>query len=366
VRFEPVAEGFVTRCAADQGRRSIAVGPRIVALPGGDLLCSCMFTSALGTNDFLPVLYRSTDLGETWQEQGPIWPTLQDHWSFFVSISRDTAGPLFLFGSSTRIDRPGESFWSDATQGLKPNELIWSQSTDGGQSWTDPAVIPLPIPCAAEAPGALCVSRTGRWLAPFSPYPTFDPNLRVERNQVLAVWSDNEGKTWRRSRMMHFDEPHSGAAEASLVELSDGRLLGTCWHLNHAGGGDHPNAFALSVDGGVSWRPTCSTGILGQSTALSALPDGKALFLYNQRRHGEVGVWLAVVRPTETDFGVLSNEIIWRAETRTQTGSSGEHAGWEDFSFGEPAITSLPDGTFLGTLWCIQPSGRGIRYVKLA
>src|SRR5437868_13612388 len=89
--FVTVAEGFVTRCAPDQGRRSIAVGPRIVALSGGELLCSCMFTSALGTNDFLPVLHRSTDLGETWQEQGPIWPSLQDHWSLFASISRDTA-----------------------------------------------------------------------------------------------------------------------------------------------------------------------------------------------------------------------------------------------------------------------------------
>src|SRR5262249_2281434 len=219
--------------------------------------------------------------------------------------------------------------------------------------------------CAAEAPGALCVTGGGRRLAPFSPYRTFDPDLRVDRNQGVAVRSDDQGQTWQHSAMLRFDDPNSGAAEAWLIALTDGRLLGTCWHLNHAQGDDRPNAYAISHDGGVSWQPMRSTGILGQSTALAALPDGKALFIYNQRRHGEVGVWLAVVRPTESHFGILANEIIWRAETRTQTGSSGEHAQWEDFSFGEPSITLLPDGTLLVTLWCIQPSGRGIRYVRL-
>ncbi len=364
MRFHAAHEGWVATAAPDAGRRAIAVGPRCAVLPSGDLLCSCMFTSSLGTNDFLPVLFRSTDLGATWSEQGPVWPHLQDRWSFFVSISRDAAGRLFLFGSRTAIDRPSEPFWSDATQGLKPNELIWSRSDDA-RTWSEPAVIPMPVPGAAEAPGALCVTRGGRWLAPYSPYPTFDPKLRVERHQVIAVRSDDEGRTWQHAAMMRFADVHSGAAEAWLVELSDGRLLGTCWHLHHGAGGDHPNAFALSHDGGATWQPSRSTGILGQSTALAALPDGKALFIYNQRRHGEVGVWLALVQPTETDFGILANEIIWRAETRTQRGSSGEHAQWEDFSFGEPAITPLPDGAFLVTLWCMQPSGRGVRFVRL-
>jgi hypothetical protein len=322
-----------------------------------------MLTAGLGTNDFFPMLYRSPDLGETWSEQGPIWPHLKERWSLFVSVSRDPAGRLFLFGTRCPVDRPGESFWSEATQGLKQNELVWATSTEG-HSWTDPAVIPMPIPGAAEAPGALCSTRSGRWLAPYSPYNTFDPGLRVERNQVVVVHSDDRGRSWNHSAMLRFD-PSSGAAEAWVIELSDGRLLGTCWHLNHGEGGDRPNAYALSHDGGLSWGPTRSTGILGQSTALAALPDGRALFVYNQRRHGEPGVWLAVVRPTDTDFGVEADEVVWRARTRTQSDSSGEHVNWEDFSFGEPCVTPLPDGTLLVTLWCVQPDGSGIRWVKV-
>ena len=41
------------------------------------------------------------------------------------------------------------------------------------------------------------------------------------------------------------------------------------------------------------------------------------------------------------------------------------HAGWTDFAFGEPSVALLPDGTLLLTLWCIQPDGSGIRFVKM-
>src|SRR5205823_10004983 len=135
-------------------------------------------------------------LGQTWTEQGPIWPHLTGRWATFVSLSRDSEGCLFLFGSRTVIDQPGETFWCDATQGLKQNELIWARSTDHGRTWTDPAVIPMTIPGAAEAAGPMCLTRRGRWLAPYSPYNTYDPGLSVDRPQVVVVRSDDRGRTW--------------------------------------------------------------------------------------------------------------------------------------------------------------------------
>jgi len=41
----------------------------------------------------------------------------------------------------------------------------------------------------------------------------------------------------------------------------------------------HPNAYALSNDGGHTWSKAKSTGILGQSTALTPLSDGSAPIL---------------------------------------------------------------------------------------
>lgn len=364
MQLEMVEQGFVSRRLPNEAA-PVTAGPRAVVTQDGDVVCSYMAQSALGVNDFVPMLSRSTDNGITWQDEGPIWPHLSETQSIFGSISRAPTGSLLMYGISTPIDRPGELFWSDEIQGMKQNGLFWAVSHDCGKSWTDPQAIPLPIPGAAEAPGSLCVTRDGRWVACYAPYKTFDADLVVDCGQIVCIFSDDEGKTWRHNSMHRFVEEESGGAEAWVIELSDGRLLGTSWHVDNSNQQDYPNAWSLSDDGGGTWTPTESTGIIGQSTALTALPDGSALFVYNQRKHGEVGVWMAQVRPTRTDFGVLTNQIVWRAETATQTNTSGSHVQWCDFSFGEPAVTVLPDGNLLVVFWCIQPDGQGIRFVKL-
>jgi len=164
---------------------------------------------------------------------------------------------------------------------------------------------------------------------------------------------------------MRFAEPDSGGAEAWVVELADGRLLGACWRLSHTDAREFQNPYAISTDAGATWQPPVSTGILGQSTALAPLDEGGALLVYNQRKHGEIGVWLAALRPSGAGVSVEWNQPVWRAEQATQHASSGQHDDWCDFAFGEPSVAVMPDRSLLVTLWCLQPSGRGIRYVKL-
>jgi hypothetical protein len=142
-------------------------------------------------------------------------------------------------------------------------------------------------------------------------------------------------------------------------------LVGSAWNVDHSAKTEYPNAFALSCDGGVAWSPTRSTGVMGQSTALCAYGAGRVLFVYNQRRHGAPGVWLAVARPTERDLGIEHQEVVWRSTAATRSGSSGEHAEWTDFAFGEPSVAVLPNGELLLVLWCLQPEGSGIRFVRL-
>ena len=365
MRWESVDQGFVIQQSPVARGTDIAIGPRIVVLPSGEAICSFMFSAKTATNDFVPALCRSTDHGRTWSERQLVWPHLREKWSVFTGISCDPySARLYLYGTRTPIDVPGESNWSTITQGLKANELIGSSSADNGRTWTEPTVIPMPIAGSAEAPGPLCVTRTGRWLACYSPYNTFDPSLAVDWSQVVVMFSDDAGSTWRHVSMLRFDRPDIGAAEAWVIELSDRRLLGTCWRTPDDGS-ELPNAYAMSSDGGTTWTPTNSTGTMGQTTALAPLTYGRALFLYNQRKHGDPGVRVAVVRPSESSFGLEHDDYLWRAETRTQSASSGGLSEWSDFSFGEPSIARLPDETWLAVLWCIQPSGSGIRYVRL-
>ena len=154
MRFRTISEGWVTQRQPGTPT-AIVGGPRCAVTNEGDVVCSFMVQSKLGINDFKPMLARSADGGQSWSEPAPLWPHLTERYSIFGSVSRAPDGELFYFGTRYPIDAPGEPNWSDATQGLKANELFWSRSRDGGRTWAEPAVIPMPIPGAAEAPGAL-------------------------------------------------------------------------------------------------------------------------------------------------------------------------------------------------------------------
>lgn len=352
--FEKVAEGFVHRTP-------VACGPRCIVQPDGTLLASFMVQSVLGVNDFAPLLARSADGGVTWSEPSPVFPGLRETDSIFCSIG---PGP-FLHGIRMKIGTPGESFWSDATQGMMQNDVVWSRSLDGGETWSLPAVVPMDGPGSAEAPCPLCVTRDGRWIATYSPYNTFDPADVVDRRRVVVCVSTDQGANWWHRNALRFEPEQSGGAEAWTIELSDGRLLCAGWHVDHESRNDYPNAYAISSDGGETWSETGSTGTMGQSVALTALPEGRVLMTYNQRRSGEPGIWIARACPSASDFGLESNDLAWSAKTTTQHGSSAGHSEWTDFSFGEPSLTLLPDGTWLLLFWCIQPDGSGVRFVKL-
>lgn len=369
MHFETIAEGFICRRKPTDENPTMS-GPRIVIAKDGSLVAVFMMQSKLGINDFIPVVSRSKDNGLTWRDEGPIWPSKIGKFSFFVALSRDEKGDLYVFGSRYPIDTPGESFWSEATQGLKQNELIWAVSTDHGKSWSQPNVIPMPIPGSAEAPGPMIITRAGTWVAPYSPYNTFDPNLKVDRGQVVAVVSRDKGHTWTHTSMIRFAEPNSGAAEAWCYELSDGRMLGTTWHTDYTAGDkrkDHPNKYAISRDGGMTWSKTQSTGTMGNTTALAAFPDGRALFIFVKRKPAEdVGIWAAVAEPTEKDFGIKHQQRVWSVAKPTQKeGAAASHEDWTGFNFGEPAAVVLPNNELLLAYWYIAQEHSGIGTVRL-
>ena len=364
MKYEILNKGFIYQNSEEE-HSPVAITSRCAVTRTGKILCSFMLQSDLGVNDFAPYQAISSDGGINWKVSGPIWPRLRDKYSINNSISRSPNGDLFLFGSRTPRTEPGESFWCQETLGILLNEMIWSRSKDDGCIWSQPQPLKTPFPGAVESPAPLCITRTGRWVAPYSPHNTFDPNLKVDLQHVVLMISDDEGKTWRHTSAIRVKGENTYVAEAWVTELSDGKLLATTWHLNRGQGNDYPNAYALSMDEGQTWGPTLSTNIMGQSAALAPLPDGKVLFVYNQRLHGKPGVWLVVAKPTGEDFGILANDIVWDASIATQNSSSGKSLNWTDFAFGEPSVTVLPDDTVLVAFWCIQPDGSGIGFVKL-
>lgn len=362
--FEIVDEGMIAQ-QPETGPTAVAACSRCVINDSNELICTFSVQSALGKNDFKKVMVRSADGGSTWSDPTYIWPHLHSSLSIIGSISKGHKGTLILSGIQIPIDRAGESFWSEATEGMKQNSLFFATSFDGGTNWSDPTSVPLPIPGSAENPGALTVMNDGAWICCYSPYNNFDPDFNVDRNQVVWMRSQDEGRNWSHGSMLRFNDARSTAAEAWVIELADGRLLGACWHIAAHGDQDKPNAYAISSDAGRTWTPTSNTGTLGQSCALAALPDGRALMVYNQRKHGDPGVYLALARPTSERFNLEIDEPVWKATTRTRSNSSSDHDNWQDYAFGEPSVLPLEDGTVLVSFWKIQPDARGIGYVRV-
>ncbi|MCM8759439.1 MAG: glycoside hydrolase [Candidatus Omnitrophica bacterium] len=360
--FEIIDSGFVFNAEKDTDH-AVACGPRCLVTTE-DIICSFMVQSGLGINDFKPVLMRSYE-GKKWQDMSFPWKHLSNQYSIFGSISCSNDGEIFFFGTRTKIDIPGESFWRNENQGLKENELVYARSLDNGKTWTEFSVIPKPFLCSAEAPGAMCITKSGSWHVCYSPYNTFDSNNFVERNQVVLLTSRDKGKTWSYTRMLSFEELYSSAAEAWVVELADGRLFGTCWKINQKNGSDFSNPYAVSEDDGRTWSKTQPTGIMGQTPALAPLPDGRIFFIYNQRRVPPYGIRLALISVLDVGLRIDADEMIYCVEKPSIDAFLKSHSDWTNFNFGEPHVAILPDKTILAVFWCIEPENRGIRYIRL-
>jgi hypothetical protein len=362
--WQVLDEGMVHACLDPDGT-DIAASSRCAVLADGRLLCSYMLQSAISRNDFVPHLAESADQGATWQPRGPIWPHLAEAFSINVSLARGGDGSLSLLGTRTPRTAEHESFWCQQTLGILQNKILWSRSTDEGQTWDEPQTIDVPFAGSAEVPAPMCITRSGTWVAPYSPHNTFDPNLEVDLRQVVVMISKDRGETWQPRIMLRATEPEAYFGEAWVTQMADGGLLGTVWHIMRGEKNDLPHACALSYDDGDTWCEKFSSGIQGQSASSAALPDGRVLFAYNQREPPRPGVWMAVARPEPGDFGLIRDDPVWLAPQSTQTGTRGKSEQWTDFAFGEPSVTLLDERTALVTFWCIQPDYRGIRFVKV-
>ncbi len=351
-----ISEGFVFK----SGQSDLAAaGPRTALLQDGSLICTFMTNTKVGSNDFVPNVAYSAD-GENWTESRPIWPQWIGKKSSFVSIRPMTDGRLSLAGKWFDISYPGEMFWSDEAAGMKENELIWCFTTDG-KTFPEPTVMKLPYYASAEQPGGMLVKKNGEMMMIYAPYPTIEKREKTLTNQLVMIRSADGGASFTPQILGKVDDESVKFAESWITELGNGTLIAGTWLLDDK---DSPDVFFISTDGGQSFKGPMPMGFLGQTTALTPYGDAQLLIAYNQRKHGTVGVWFAIAQPDERNFNLSLNLPVWEAKRATRSNTSGDFSEWTDYSFGEPQVTVMPDGTFLLVFWCDQPDGKGIRYVK--
>ena len=143
--------------------------------------------------------------------------------------------------------------------------------------------------------------KSGRLVAPVSRHSV--PGQKWSgRGVILCFLSDDEGKTWRRSRgelTGKTAKRHVTLQEPGVVELKDGRLL--MWMRTTAGS----QYQSFSKDGGETWSPAAPSNIISPCSpaSIERIPTtGDLLLVWNDHRGID-----AARRGKRTPFNVAIN-----------------------------------------------------------
>ncbi|MER3417242.1 MAG: hypothetical protein C4297_13690 [Gemmataceae bacterium] len=214
----------------------------------------------------------SNDDGRTWSEPIPICPGINDKEPASYHLVRTRSGALVL----VYLDFSNYKFSWDAAR-KEPKEdcrlEIWAiRSLNEGKTWADRQR--LLGGYNANFFGFIQTSQ-GRLVASVE-HLVSDPGRWV----VCSLYSDDEGKTWKRSNWIDLGGHghHDGATEPTVAELSDGRLLmlmrtnlGRFWQ-------------AWSEDAGNSWRTVLPSTLSASSAPghLLRLRSGRLALAWNR------------------------------------------------------------------------------------
>jgi sialidase-1 len=220
--------------------------PAIETAPDGSLLA---FAEArkysagdpgYGKQDIDLVLKRSTDSGRTWsamrviEDPGELWSAANPA----TVVDRQTKRVWLLYlrskpERSTDTSRAGTDDMQTIARWSADNGLTWSEPIDltkVARDYNDPK-----WQASVVGPGGAIQTRTGRLVAPV---------WKVKPYGVLAIFSEDHGKTWQRGQIM----PGGIGDEDQLVELADGRLM-----LDIRQNRGPRRQVTVSSDGGRTW-----------------------------------------------------------------------------------------------------------------
>ena len=341
--------------------------PSVVVMPNGEMLATIVLAEAFEAPNLRTHVCRSTDQGDTWHLEGPIYPGTTDRLtSDGARITALPDGELVVFmARHDRTGHPDEGLTNPKTLGFVPTELLVLRSHDLGHTWTEPT--PLTPPLVGPS-FELCCPITpladGRWILPTSTWQDWDGHCPNGVKMVALVSSDR-GQTWpeywdvmgeRGSRAFFW--------ESKILELADGRLLAAAWAYNDAESKDLPNQYALSHDGGSTWSKHQSTGLLGQTLTPFVLDDGRVLCVY--RRMDEPGLWASLSRLEGGHWTNEGQHPLWGAGAIGLTATSENMAhNFNVLRFGAPCITRLAGGTLFVAFWCYEDCVSVVRWFKL-
>jgi hypothetical protein len=312
-------------------------------------------------------LSRSKDLGETWSD--PVRLLKRDEKALVSNYARIAAVPGGMVVSnvvrSHRESYPEEGLANPGNLGFVPTDLLIVRTKDNGITWDDPLLVKPPLVGPSfEMCSPLVPLSDGRWLWPTSTWRGWD-GYCPEGMKMVALISHDQGLSWPEyMTVMDRNKEKIIFWESKIIERMPGKLLAVAWAYDEKNGKDLPNQFSVSSDGGKTWSVPASTGIMGETMAIAALPGDKVIAVY--RRMDKPGLWITIVR-VENDKWINEKDIpLWGVMEKSLTDKSDNMVqDFNELKFGAPCITILPDKTAYIAFWCYEKMVSNIRWFKV-
>ena len=254
---------------------------------------------------------RSEDGGVTW---GPVITVADPGFQGGGAIVDEQSGDILVFVEEQH----------------PPSTLTIYRSSDDGISWKEESVSIHPdskgnVPSMHMNERGITLQygpRAGRLIRPSRSYGEGNNREYWSTHYTNAIYSDDGGRTWHTSEPF----PAYGTGEATLAELSDGRIYyNSRRHLSTDGLNPKMRHIAWSNDGGENWVDMSVSDVL---------PDGS--------QHRDYGLMGGLVRLPIDDHDILIFSNI--------VSNDGRHGGtvWASFDGGStwPVQRLVEEGSF--------------------
>ena len=346
--------------------------PTISLFSDGRLACCLREGTTKVSADGIQRLFWSDDKGRTWTEGNS--PTKSDSEKnkdfeyrkcYIREISRDQYKAIY-----TKIDCSAsrEGTFNLKHDGGLPRIKCMVESTDGGETWSEPAVISndsdIIIHDEILADGFLVMPDSGEFVLAFETWKGWDGVFKFGQSPYCGVLiSKDQGKTWDEIAFNANDPAnHIYYGDQKTCILEDGSLFSTFWTYDYFNNKDYNNHISISADGGRTWSGLTETNLHGQIACPLDMGHGMMLCTYNDRHSQKPGVKAVLSYDRGKTWDTQNQVTVWDPMIKSRDDEKKTlFQSIVDYSFGTPDITRISEDEAACAYYCSNGKNTYVR-----